>query len=121
MATKQSTIGGTAPDGSMYVTITDGAGNLNASVGSNSASVAGSQATVGTSATSVVAARATRNTVTIVNGGTTDVFLGPSGVTTTTGILLTGTKGASITIPTTAQIFGIVGAGTQVVSVLETF
>lgn len=80
-----------------------------------------SQATVATTATSVCPARATRGACTITNTGTTDVYCGATGVTTATGTLLTGTKGANITIPTTAQIFCIVGTGTQAVTVLETY
>jgi len=71
--------------------------------------------------TQIVAARAGRQATTIVNLGTTDVYLGVSGVTTGTGLLLLGVKGAAITIPGAAAIFGIVGAGSQTVSYLEAY
>lgn len=53
------------------------------------------QATVDTTSGGVViaAARPGRKTITIINGGTTDVYIGGKGVTTSTGALLTGTKG----------------------------
>jgi hypothetical protein len=80
------------------------------------------QATVTTTAAVIVAARRGRDSVTLQNHGTTDVFIGATDdVTTLTGFLLPGTKGASITVPATTDIYGIVGAGTQVISVLDTF
>ncbi len=79
------------------------------------------QATLTTAATLIVPARVGRSAVTIFNGGTTDSFLGGSAVTTGNGSLLVGTKGASVTIPTGAAIYGVVGTGTQAVSYMETF
>lgn len=79
------------------------------------------QATVGTTATLIIAGRPGRKEVTLVNHGTTDVYFGAAGVSTSTGSLLTGTKGAGITIATEAAIYGIVGSGTQAVSAIETF
>lgn len=79
------------------------------------------QATVATTATLIIAARPGRKEVTIVQHGTADVFFGPYGVTTSTGALLTGTKGTSVKIATEAAIYGIVAAGTQAVSAVETF
>jgi hypothetical protein len=86
-----------------------------------SGNFAPAQATVSTTATQIVAARSGRNAVTIINGGTVDVFIGGSGVTTTTGALLAGTKGASLTIPTGAAVYGIVATGTEPVSAFETY
>lgn len=85
------------------------------------ANIATSQATAATTEVSVAAARAGRSAVTITNLGTTDVFCGPTGVLTTTGDLIIGTKGASKTYTTSAQVFCIVGTGTQAVSVVETY
>jgi hypothetical protein len=80
------------------------------------------QVTVGTSATQIVAARTGRLSVQVVNHGTTDVFLGTSnGVTTGNGILLPGTKGASVTLDLPGALWGIVAAGTQAVSFLERY
>lgn len=61
-----------------------------------------------------------RQAVLIVNMGTTDVFLGyTNAVTIANGMLLPGIKGAAITIPNTQSIYGIVAAGTQVVSYIS--
>lgn len=83
--------------------------------------IATTQVSVGTSATQIVAARAARDAVIIVNLGTTPVYLGTSGVTTGNGLLLLGVQGAAITIPVTAAIYGIVGAGSQSVAVMEVY
>lgn len=79
------------------------------------------QATIGATATLIVAQRRGRDTVTIENHGTTPVYIGRSNVTTTTGILLPGVLGASISIETTDPIYGIVASGTQAVSCIENF
>jgi len=83
--------------------------------------IATAQVSVGVAAATVVAARAGRRSLLIVNHGTTDVFLGPATVTVANGILLPGVKGASISIPTTALVQGIVASGTQTVSYIEVF
>jgi hypothetical protein len=80
-----------------------------------------SQVTVGTTATKIVSGIPGTDEVTIENLGTTDVYIGKSTVTTANGFLLPGTKGASITLGATQDIYGIVGAGTQAVSILVTF
>jgi hypothetical protein len=77
------------------------------------------QATITTSAAVVVPANASRRSVTIVGIGTTDAYLGVVGVTTGTGVLLVGVKGAAMTIETAAAIYGIVASGTQVISYIE--
>lgn len=84
-------------------------------------SLSATQVTVGTTATKVCGARATPRKVTFVNLGTTDVFLGGSAVTTSNGVLLVGTKGASLTLETSADIYAIVTAATQAISVAEVF
>jgi hypothetical protein len=83
------------------------------------------QVSVGTSATSIAAARAGaigtgRVSITITNTTTTPIFLGGSGVTATTGQLLPGIVGASVTLNTTAAIFGI-AASAATVTEFETF
>lgn len=85
------------------------------------ASIATNQVTVTTAATLIVAARAGRQSVVILNEGTTDVRIGGSGVTTATGALLTGVKGAGLVIDSAAAVYGIVASGTQVVSYLESY
>jgi hypothetical protein len=93
-------------------------GTYAVSKGSNT--IATAQVSVGTSSTQIVAARSGRGSVKITNLGTTDVFIGNTGVTATTGDLLPGTKGASIVVPTTAALFGVAGAA-QSVSVMEVY
>lgn len=97
------------------------AGTVTANAGAGAGSIATAQVSVTTGNVSVVAARAGRASVTIINLGTVDVWLGATGVTTSTGILLLGVKGASVTIPTSAAVFGTTGSGTQTVAVLESF
>lgn len=83
--------------------------------------IATAQVSVGVAAATVVASRAGRRSLLIVNHGTTPVFLGPATVTTANGVLLPGVLGASISIPTTALVQGIVASGTQTVSYIEVF
>jgi len=94
------------------VTTSGGAGSPNFNTG---------QASAGANAAVLVPARSGRNSVTIENLGTTDVFLGPSGVSATSGHLLPGVKGATITIPTSAAIYGVAATGTQAISFMETY
>ena len=75
-------------------------------------------ATVG--GTQLVGANNNRSGVLIINHGTTVVYLGESGVTTSTGIFLAGSAGASIAFATTSPIYGITASGSQTVSILET-
>jgi hypothetical protein len=95
------------------------------------AAIATSQVTL-TSATaaSVVGARTgapgtgrVMVTITVVSAATaTGVFLGPSGVTNTTGDFLEAVAGASTTIETTAAIYGCLNAtGSVVLSVREIY
>lgn len=79
------------------------------------------QVTVTTTATKIVTGQMGVDEVTIENLGTTDVYIGKAGVLTTTGFLLPGSKGASLTLTCTQDIYGIVASGTQAVSILVTF
>jgi hypothetical protein len=80
-----------------------------------------SQVAVTGTATQIVAANAARSGISIENLGTTDVWLGENNtVTTSTGHLLLGTKGASVSFSTTGAVWGITGGASQSVSVLET-
>jgi hypothetical protein len=79
------------------------------------------QVTVTGTATQLVAANASRSGFQVVNTSTTDVYLGESNVTTSTGHLLAGTKGASIGFATTQAVYGITSGASEVVTILETF
>jgi hypothetical protein len=88
------------------------------------ASLATSQASIGATAASIVAARTGavgigRIAVTLYNNGSATVYVGASGVTTSTGIPLA--PGAALTLNTTAAVYGIAASGTQTIGVLETF
>ena len=87
------------------------------------ANVATGQVSVDTTSggVTVAAARVTRRSITIVNHGTTDVYIGVGSVTTSNGILLPGTKGAALTIETTLAVKAIVASGSQIVSYLEEY
>lgn len=86
------------------------------------ANLATAQVSVGATATLIVAARAGRKEVTIVNHGTTALYLGSSsGVTTSTGQLLAGVAGEGITYSGGAAIYGITASGSQTVSAAEVY
>ncbi len=90
------------------------------------ANIAPGQVSVGTTPTLVAAARTGapgtgRQSITIINGGTVDEFCGGSGVTTTTGVLLVGSKGASLNLNTQAAIYCVVATGTEPTSYIETY
>lgn len=92
-----------------------------------SASIATSQAATSISpaaATLLVAARAGRQSVVISNiTGTQPVFIVATAATTgaTTGFFIAGTAGASVTVSTSAAIYGTSPTAAQTVSILETF
>ena len=85
------------------------------------ASLATGQVNVTISATQIVPARSGRKEVTIVNNSTIMVYLGGSGVTTSTGLLLAGVAGQGITITGGAAVYGIVASGSEPVSFLEVY
>lgn len=84
-------------------------------------SIATGQVTCATTSTLVVAARTGRRNVAFVQEGTTAVRLGPSGVTTSSGVLLTGTVGTGFTIDGSAAVYCTVASGTQTISFVETY
>jgi hypothetical protein len=85
--------------------------------------LATNQVTVNTTVggTLIAASRASRSSITITNLGTTAVYIGNTGLTTTNGAFLPGIVGASITLDTTAAVYGIVAAGSQALSFVETY
>lgn len=60
-----------------------------------------------------------RNDITFTNTTTTPIYLGASGVTTTTGDLLAGVVGASVTMETSAPVWAITSSASATVSWLE--
>lgn len=91
------------------------------------AAIATGQASVTTGNISIVAARTGvvgtgRKSVCITNvTGTGPVYIGVTGVSTSTGQYLAGAAGASICLDTQAAIFGTVASVTQTVTYVETF
>jgi hypothetical protein len=83
------------------------------------AAIANGQTAPTNSAANIVAARETRKTVTLVNHGSVDVYVGAATVTTANGVKVPA--GASITIPTTAAVQGITASGTGAVHYVETY
>lgn len=90
-------------------------------IGPSNGNIATAQVSVAATPTLVTAARTGRNSVTVVNLGTTAVYLGGAAVTTSTGTLLAGTVGTSVTIATSAAVYGVVATGTESVSETEVF
>lgn len=96
-------------------------GDVDISTFNGAANLATNQVSVTNAATAIVAARAGRRAVMIINHGTTAVYIGGASVTTANGLFLTGTAGAAVSIPTTAAVYGIVSTGTQTVSYIEVY
>lgn len=85
------------------------------------ANFAPGQATVGTSAAQLVAARSGRQSVTVVSNCTNPVELGASAsVTTSNGLILPGTVGASVTLNYSGALYAI-GASSCAVSYYELY
>ena len=74
------------------------------------------QVSITTSATLIRPFQTSRTSIAIINHGSVDVYIGDKEVTTSTGILLVGSKGSSIAVDTRAAIYGIVASGTQTIS-----
>lgn len=87
-----------------------------------SANLATGQVSVANTATLIAALRSGRQAITIVNTAATAVYLGNStGVTTSTGTLLPGIVGASVTMNTQSAIYGISATGSETVTEFETY
>ena len=83
--------------------------------------IATGQGSVTTTAAQLVASRTGRRTVTVENTGTTPVYLGGSGVTSTTGFLLPGVAGASLTMSFSGALYAVTASGTAAVTFYETY
>lgn len=88
-------------------------------VETGAANLSNGNQSVTTSATNITGTNATRRSVTLKNLGGAVCYLGATGVTTTTGVPLE--VGESISIDTTAAVFGITAAGTADVRYIQTF
>lgn len=86
------------------------------------AQIATSQVSVKTTLTPIIGPRTSRRGVIIENvTGSDTVYLGTSGSSSTTGYPLPAVANASVYIPTTAAIYGIVASTAQTVGVMEIF
>jgi len=84
------------------------------------ANQATAQVALTTTAAQVVAARATRRNVLIVNTDTAiTVYVGNTGVTSATGLPIL--PGQGITIPSVAAQFAVAASGTPTVAYFETY
>lgn len=84
--------------------------------------IATAQVSVTTGNISVAALRALRRAITITNvTGTSAIYCGNTGVSTSTGTYLGASAGSAITLNTTAAVFCTVAATTQTVTVVETY
>lgn len=127
-ATKSDLIGAQATtaavnptNGQQSALSSDTNNNLLVSAG-GAPNVATAQVSVTTGNISVASARALRRAITVTNvTGTSVIYCGNTGVSTSTGTYLGGTAGSSITLNTTAAIFCTVAATTQTVTVAETY
>lgn len=59
--------------------------------------------------------------ITLINRGISDVYIGNSSVATNTGALLANTKGLSRTINTALPVYGIVASGNTIISFEEIY
>jgi hypothetical protein len=82
------------------------------------ATVAAAAVTVGTSAVALAAASSGRHSVTVQNLGGADIYVGPSGVTTSSGLKIEANGGAVTLDKQTAAIYGISGSAGNDVRVL---
>lgn len=82
-----------------------------------------SQVSVGTAATQLCKRRPGRVAVTITSvGGSEAVYIGDNAsVATSNGAYIPAADGGSLTIPTQAEVWAIVGSSTQEVSVTESY
>ena len=89
---------------------------------SGAAQIATNQVSVKTTLTLLIGARSSRRGVIIENiTGSDTVYIGNSGSSSTSGYPLPAVANASIYIPTTAALYGIVSTTTQTVGVLEIY
>ena len=79
------------------------------------------QATITGTATPIVPAFPSRSGIMIENAGSVDVYIGENAnVTTSTGHLLNGSKGTSISFATTGAVWGITGGSSATITWIQT-
>ena len=83
-----------------------------------SSTITTGQVTVSTSATLIIAANSSRRSVVVRNTGSTDMYIGASGVTTATGFLVKASEAFTVD-RSTAAIYGVVASGTTTTNYIE--
>lgn len=80
------------------------------------------QVTIGSSPTLILDVDESRDRkgIITINLGSVDVYLGNANVTTANGLLLLGTKGASVSIPSSAALYGVC-ASSAAISYMATY
>jgi hypothetical protein len=80
------------------------------------------QVSVGAAATQIVAPRAGRQTVTVINTGSTAFYLGPSSsVAAASGVLIPAGVGVSITLAYSGALYAVTASGTATLSAYELY
>jgi len=80
------------------------------------------QVSLSPGATQIVASRSGRQTLTLINTGSTAFYIGPtSSVTPATGVLIPAGVGVSITLAYTGALYGVTASGTAAVSAYELY
>jgi hypothetical protein len=73
-------------------------------------------------ATQIVAARSGRQSLTVINTGSTAFYIGASSsVTAATGVLIPAGVGVSITLAYSGALYGVTASGTATLSVYELY
>lgn len=82
-------------------------------------SINSSSVTVTTSATVLASAGSDHDDVVITNIGATEIYVGPSGVTTSVGFPVAAGGSLSVKLPAGESIYGVVASGTEACRVLK--
>ena len=90
-------------------------------LGAQPTAIATGQVSCGTTAAQIVAARAGRRNVILIQEGTTLVRIGAAGVTTATGVPLPGIAYSALTLDGGAALYCVTASGTQLVSFVEAY
>lgn len=80
------------------------------------------QISLGATAAQIVTARTGRQTVTLINTGSTAFYIGPlASVTPTSGVLIPAGVGVSITLPYSGALYGVTASGTATLNAYELY
>jgi hypothetical protein len=80
------------------------------------------QVSLSPAATQILASRLGRQTLTLINTGSTAFYIGPtSSVTPATGVLIPAGVGVSITLAYCGALYGVTASGTAAVSAYELY